>query len=65
MDKQAIRNETIEEVARFIETHYCVMGAERPGEYKTYERGKHPCEPLAKAIRGLKAQPVETLDMEE
>lgn len=54
--KRASRRAVIEEIAQFVETHYCVMDPERPGEYITHEREKHPCEPLAKAIRGLKGR---------
>lgn len=48
-----IRRATIEEIAEFVETHYCVMDPQRPGEYIIEQRTKHPCEPLAKAIRAL------------
>jgi hypothetical protein len=49
-----IRNATLEEVAAFVETHYCIIDSSEPGGYKTCERTKHPNEPLARAIRGLK-----------
>lgn len=49
------RNEVIEEVAQFVETHYCVIDAQLGyPHYKTFERPKHPAEPLAAAIRGMK-----------
>lgn len=49
------RNEVIEEIARFVETHYCVIDVQLwYPHYKTFERTKHPAEPLAAAIRGMK-----------
>ena len=50
----SIRNATIEEIATFAETHYCIMDADEPSGYKICERKKHPNEPFARAIRGLK-----------
>jgi len=51
----AIRSAAIEEVAQFVETHYCVIDWDRgPQHYKVESRTKHPLEPLAMAIRGLK-----------
>ncbi len=47
-----VQADTAETIAQFAETHYCVMDFEHPGQYKVCERPKHPCEPLAKAIRG-------------
>ena len=52
-----VRRATIEEIAAFVETHYCIMDPNRPGKYITESRAKHPCEPLAKAIRDLKVLP--------
>jgi len=49
---------TLEEAATFIETHgvitskWDVQG--NPVDYKIYERNKHPFDPLAHAIRGLR-----------
>lgn len=52
-----IRRVAIQEVAEFVETHYCVMDPQRPGKYITEQRMKHPCEPLAMAIRDLAERP--------
>jgi len=45
----------IEEVAVFVETHYCIIDPVKGyPHYITEARAKHPCEPLACAIRNLK-----------
>jgi hypothetical protein len=49
----AARAKTIEEIAVFAETHYCLMDENEPSGYKVYERKKHPNEPFARAIRAL------------
>lgn len=49
---ETIRRVTIEEVAVFVETHWCENDMQN--NYKVHERKPHPNEPLAKAIRGLK-----------
>jgi hypothetical protein len=51
---QAAVLEEQEAIATFVETHYCVMDPVRAGRYITEERPKHPCEPLAAAIRARK-----------
>ena len=45
----------IDEIARFAETHYCIIDENSLGGYKVCERTKHPNEPFAKAIRGMAA----------
>ena len=53
---KSVRAATIEEIASFVETHYCVMVPPYGPNcaYKVEARPKHPREPLAMAIRGLK-----------
>lgn len=54
----AAGNEALEKLASFVETHYCIIDAERGyPHYKTFAREKHPAEPLAAAIRAMKEQP--------